>query len=107
MAQSQASMLRGLSFFSSGTSSGGGWGGLGGLSGNSGWGSDSVDFSQAAIDASMYASIIQGGNSAIFGSLYEDAEAFNQSLLSSVTSTAGFNFGSDSSLLGQLVNQVA
>ena len=87
IAQSKASVLQNLSFFSGSEPT------------------DFVDFSQTAMQSSMFSSIIQGGNSAIFGSIYKDAESFNQGLMTSVSSAAGFHFGEDDSLLGQLVNQ--
>ena len=91
MAQSQASMLQNLSFFNS----------------DSGRSNDTVDFSQTARDGSMFMSIIQGGNTSLFGSVFKDAAAFNQSLMTSVSTAAGFHFDSDNSLLGQLVDHVA
>jgi hypothetical protein len=88
MAQSKASVLQNLSFFNGREST------------------DLVDISQIAMQSSMFASIMQGGNSAVFGSLYDDAEAFNQSLMTSVAATAGFNFDTSNSFLGQLINQL-
>lgn len=88
MAQSRASVLQNLSFFSRSEPI------------------DTVDFSQMALQGSMFSTIMQGGNSSVFGSLYEDFEAFNQSLMSSVSAAAGFKFSNDGSLLGQLVNQL-
>lgn len=88
MAQSQAASLQSLSFFSGQDPS------------------DTVDFSQTALDSSLVMSLIQGGNTALFGGVYTDAAAFNQSMMSSVSAAAGLHF-SDNSLLGQLVNQMA
>jgi len=86
--QSQASTLRNLSFFS-------------GVNSN-----DAAGFSQTARDASMFSSIIQNGNRSLFGAVYKDAAAFNQSMSDSVSAAAGLNPGSGNSLLGQLVNQM-
>lgn len=88
MAQSKAASLQSLSFFS-GKEPG-----------------DTADFSQMAVDSSMISSLIQGGNTAVFGAIYKDAAAFNQSLMTSVAGAAGFRF-SDQSLIGSLVNVAA
>lgn len=68
---------------------------------------DSVDFTQTALDSSFLTSIFQAGNSAIFGGIYKNADAFNQSLMTSVSASAGLKLDFNDSLIGQLVNQVA
>ncbi|MFT3687244.1 MAG: hypothetical protein QM783_20365 [Phycisphaerales bacterium] len=88
MAQSKAATLQSLSFFN---------------------GKDEFDtasFTQMAVDSSIVTSLIQGGNTALFGSIYKDAKGFNQSLMTSVAGAAGINLD-DNSLLGQLINKVA
>jgi len=89
MAQSKASMLQNLSFFS----------------GNDPM--DTVDFSQTAIDSSFLTSIVQAGNTGLFSGIYKDAAAFNQSMFSSVSAAAGLNAEFSNSLIGQLVDQAA
>ncbi len=89
MAQSRSSMLQNLSFFSGADPA------------------DTVDFSQTAIDSSFLTSLVQSGNSGLFKGIYKDAAAFNQSMMSSVSATAGLNFEFDNSIIGQLVNHTA
>ena len=47
-----------------------------------------------------------GQRVAVFGGIYKDAAAFNQSLMTSVSEAAGVHFNPGDSLLGQLVNQI-
>ena len=89
MAQSRASMLQNLSFFSGADAF------------------DTVDFSQTAIDSSFFTSIMQAGNMGLFKGIYKDAADFNQSMMTSVSAAAGLNFEYDNSLIGQLVDQAA
>jgi hypothetical protein len=89
MAQSQASMLQNLSFFSGDDPA------------------DTVDFSQTAIDSSFFTSIMQAGNSRLFGGIYKDAASFNQSMMTSVSAAAGLHTEFDNSLIGQLIDQAA
>jgi hypothetical protein len=90
MAQSKAATLQSLSFFNNNKDP-----------------FDTVNFTQQALDSSLVTSLIQGGNTALFGSIYKDAASFNQSLMSTVSASMGLHFDDDESLLGQLINHLA
>jgi len=88
-AQSQASVLQSLTFFSGKPQP------------------ETASFSQAAVDSAFFTSLVQAGNTSLFSAVYDGAEAFNQSLLSTVSQTAGLHAGYDNPLIGGLLDLAA